>query len=270
MYGESLGVSHRHHRKFSVSHKSPMAGSMPLSPRIPPAAPSSRPTASSIKDFDIIKPISKGAFGSVFLAKKRTTGDYYAIKVLKKVGHDRQEPNHQRQGGAYDPHDAEPVAVRGQALLYVPERRVPVPRDGVFAGWRLRLVVQGARRVVRGVGAPVHRRGGDWAAAPALEGRRASRSQAGQSAHRPKGATSSLRTLVSPRSVCWVVRRARLRWRLLRARRAARLRARVSAPTRTAGRCRARRRRLRPKRGTRRCRRPPGRRRATRRLRSRP
>ncbi|GAC76453.1 NDR and related serine/threonine kinases [Moesziomyces antarcticus T-34] len=84
MYGESLGVSHRHHRKFSVSHKSPMAGSMPLSPRIPPAAPSSRPTASSIKDFDIIKPISKGAFGSVFLAKKRTTGDYYAIKVLKK------------------------------------------------------------------------------------------------------------------------------------------------------------------------------------------
>nr|CDI52366.1 related to serine/threonine protein kinase [Melanopsichium pennsylvanicum 4] len=84
LYGESLGVSHRYHRKLSVSHKSPMAGSMPLSPRIPPAAPSSRPTASSIKDFDIIKPISKGAFGSVFLAKKRTTGDYYAIKVLKK------------------------------------------------------------------------------------------------------------------------------------------------------------------------------------------
>ena len=84
LYAESLGVSHRHNRKFSVSHKSPMVGSMPLSPRIPPAAPSSRPTASSIKDFDIIKPISKGAFGSVFLAKKRTTGDYYAIKVLKK------------------------------------------------------------------------------------------------------------------------------------------------------------------------------------------
>ncbi|GAC96489.1 AGC/NDR protein kinase [Pseudozyma hubeiensis SY62] len=84
LYGESLGVSHRQNRKFSVSHKSPMVGSMPLSPRLPPAAPSSRPTASSIKDFDILKPISKGAFGSVFLAKKRTTGDYYAIKVLKK------------------------------------------------------------------------------------------------------------------------------------------------------------------------------------------
>ncbi|KAI9094685.1 hypothetical protein DFS34DRAFT_239523 [Phlyctochytrium arcticum] len=39
----------------------------------------------SIKDFDIIKPISKGAFGSVYLAKKRLTGDYYAIKVLKKA-----------------------------------------------------------------------------------------------------------------------------------------------------------------------------------------
>ncbi|KAI8136781.1 hypothetical protein BJV82DRAFT_638165 [Fennellomyces sp. T-0311] len=57
-------------------------GKSPLSPLqafIPP-----RPTPPSIKDFDIIKPISKGAFGSVFLAKKRSTGDYYAIKFLKK------------------------------------------------------------------------------------------------------------------------------------------------------------------------------------------
>ncbi|KAN0063369.1 rim15, signal transduction response regulator [Thecaphora frezii] len=81
---ESLGISTRNARKPSISHRSPMAGSMPLSPRLPPTAPSSKPTASSIKDFDILKPISKGAFGSVFLAKKRTTGDYYAIKVLKK------------------------------------------------------------------------------------------------------------------------------------------------------------------------------------------
>ncbi|KAG1114477.1 hypothetical protein G6F42_014174 [Rhizopus arrhizus] len=54
----------------------------PMSPLHAPVA--SRPTFPSIKDFDIIKPISKGAFGSVFLAKKRTTGDYYAIKFLKK------------------------------------------------------------------------------------------------------------------------------------------------------------------------------------------
>ncbi|XP_008802442.1 probable serine/threonine protein kinase IREH1 isoform X2 [Phoenix dactylifera] len=39
----------------------------------------------SIDDFEILKPISRGAFGRVFLAKKRTTGDLFAIKVLKKA-----------------------------------------------------------------------------------------------------------------------------------------------------------------------------------------
>lgn len=39
----------------------------------------------SIDDFVIIKPISRGAFGKVFLARKRTTGDFFAIKVLKKL-----------------------------------------------------------------------------------------------------------------------------------------------------------------------------------------
>ncbi|VAI12568.1 unnamed protein product [Triticum turgidum subsp. durum] len=34
----------------------------------------------SIEDFEIIKPISRGAFGRVFLAKKRVTGDLFAIK----------------------------------------------------------------------------------------------------------------------------------------------------------------------------------------------
>ena len=36
----------------------------------------------SIEDFEIIKPISRGAFGRVFLAKKRVTGDVFAIKVI--------------------------------------------------------------------------------------------------------------------------------------------------------------------------------------------
>ncbi len=58
---------------------------MPLSPRLPSVTPLSRTTPTSIKDFEIIKPISKGAFGSVFLAKKKVTGDYFAIKVLKKA-----------------------------------------------------------------------------------------------------------------------------------------------------------------------------------------
>ncbi|GMF19642.1 unnamed protein product [Phytophthora lilii] len=38
----------------------------------------------SIRDFQIVKPVSKGAFGKVYLARKKTTGDQYAIKVLAK------------------------------------------------------------------------------------------------------------------------------------------------------------------------------------------
>ncbi|ORX83200.1 kinase-like protein, partial [Basidiobolus meristosporus CBS 931.73] len=57
---------------------------MSYSPTLGPSTPGPRPAQISIKDFEIIKPISKGAFGSVFLAKKRTTGEYFAIKVLKK------------------------------------------------------------------------------------------------------------------------------------------------------------------------------------------
>ncbi|KAG4303259.1 hypothetical protein PCK1_000597 [Pneumocystis canis] len=56
----------------------------PLSPKIASVTPTVR-TVPSIKDFEIIKPISKGAFGSVYLSKKKATGDYYAIKVLKKA-----------------------------------------------------------------------------------------------------------------------------------------------------------------------------------------
>lgn len=41
----------------------------------------------SIDDFEIIKPISRGAFGRVFLAKKRTTGDLFAIKVIMFLTH---------------------------------------------------------------------------------------------------------------------------------------------------------------------------------------
>ena len=65
----------------------PSSGSIgqPLSPRLSSSVPLSRTTPTSIKDFEIIKPISKGAFGSVFLARKKATGDYFAIKVLKKA-----------------------------------------------------------------------------------------------------------------------------------------------------------------------------------------
>jgi serine/threonine-protein kinase RIM15 len=78
-----------HHRRPSMIQPiaTPQIGSngQPLSPRLPSTALLSRTTPTSIKDFEIIKPISKGAFGSVFLAKKKITGDYFAIKVLKKA-----------------------------------------------------------------------------------------------------------------------------------------------------------------------------------------
>ncbi|KAG0749168.1 hypothetical protein G6F23_001286 [Rhizopus arrhizus] len=72
-------------RKGSLSQRiQSAAGKSPCSPLPVPIANNSKTTPPSIKDFEIIKPISKGAFGSVFLAKKRITGDYYAIKFLKK------------------------------------------------------------------------------------------------------------------------------------------------------------------------------------------
>ncbi|KAL3837906.1 hypothetical protein ACJIZ3_022497 [Penstemon smallii] len=53
--------------------------------RVSPINPCTTKDRTSIEDFEIIKPISRGAFGRVFLAKKRATGDLFAIKVLKKA-----------------------------------------------------------------------------------------------------------------------------------------------------------------------------------------
>lgn len=38
----------------------------------------------TISDFKIVKTITEGAFGRVFLARKKRTDDLYAIKVLRK------------------------------------------------------------------------------------------------------------------------------------------------------------------------------------------
>ncbi|CAJ0546376.1 Ff.00g098490.m01.CDS01 [Fusarium sp. VM40] len=79
--------SHRHHRRQSSAAISDFVMKPPPSPRLGAnqAPPQQRPTQPSIKDFEIIKPISKGAFGSVYLSKKKSTGEYFAIKVLKKA-----------------------------------------------------------------------------------------------------------------------------------------------------------------------------------------
>jgi len=81
-------ISPSHSSSFSspsdgFAPKSPIP-LVPQSPRMSSGGPSKAGKASSIKDFDIIKPISKGAFGSVYLAKKRTTGDYYATRYSRK------------------------------------------------------------------------------------------------------------------------------------------------------------------------------------------
>lgn len=81
---------HQHHRRQSSAAISSSTGDnikLPPSPRLNgvTAQPLARAVPPSIKDFEVIKPISKGAFGSVYLSKKKSTGDYFAIKVLKKA-----------------------------------------------------------------------------------------------------------------------------------------------------------------------------------------
>ena len=81
-------MSPNHHCRHSSTASSVDVMKPPLSPRPSISSisqPQSRAVAPSIKDFEIIKPISRGAFGSVYLSKKKNTGDYYAIKVLKKA-----------------------------------------------------------------------------------------------------------------------------------------------------------------------------------------
>ncbi len=45
----------------------------------------STPASVSIDDFEIIKPISRGAFGRVYLARKKATGELFAIKVRGRL-----------------------------------------------------------------------------------------------------------------------------------------------------------------------------------------
>ena len=40
--------------------------------------------APSIEDFQVLKRVSSGAYGKVYLCKKHTTGDIYAVKVIRK------------------------------------------------------------------------------------------------------------------------------------------------------------------------------------------
>ena len=78
--------AHRHRRQSSAASSQIDPGKPPVSPRLAALShPQAKAVPTSIKDFEVIKPISRGAFGSVYLAKKKSTGDYFAIKVLKKA-----------------------------------------------------------------------------------------------------------------------------------------------------------------------------------------
>ena len=79
-------AAYRHRRQSSAASSAADFTKPPVSPKLAGLSqPPARAVQTSIKDFEIIKPISKGAFGSVYLSKKKSTGDYFAIKVLRKA-----------------------------------------------------------------------------------------------------------------------------------------------------------------------------------------
>ncbi|KAL6488330.1 hypothetical protein MHYP_G00020710 [Metynnis hypsauchen] len=49
-----------------------------------PAAAVEVPKPPTIDDFEVVKPISRGAFGKVFLARKKSNSKLFAVKVVKK------------------------------------------------------------------------------------------------------------------------------------------------------------------------------------------
>ncbi|KAI5970353.1 RIM15 [Candida margitis] len=74
----SYSLSHGTPSQLSSSISRPPLSPLLVSTQQAPAKPA------GIKDYEIVKPISKGAFGSVFLAKRKLTGEYVAIKCLRK------------------------------------------------------------------------------------------------------------------------------------------------------------------------------------------
>ncbi|KAJ2750853.1 hypothetical protein GGI19_004858, partial [Coemansia pectinata] len=52
--------------------------------RATPESATKVPRMPSTDDFDFVKPISRGAFGRVYLTRKKATKDLYAIKVMRK------------------------------------------------------------------------------------------------------------------------------------------------------------------------------------------
>jgi len=68
-----------------LSLLAPWKSSQPIDLTEPSSQKTGHKHVPKIGDFEILKPISRGAFGRVYLAKKKRTGDLFAIKVLRKA-----------------------------------------------------------------------------------------------------------------------------------------------------------------------------------------
>ncbi|XP_064593915.1 aurora kinase B isoform X1 [Zonotrichia leucophrys gambelii] len=72
----------------------PAAGRVPLEPSVVPASP---PPAHSfsLEDFEVGRPLGKGKFGNVYLARERRSGFLVALKVLFKSQVEKEGVEHQ-------------------------------------------------------------------------------------------------------------------------------------------------------------------------------
>ena len=77
LVAEKLNATAKLNQAMDVIHRTSLT---------PEGVPNLSVGQTTIADFEFVKRISSGAYARVFLAKKKTTGDIYAIKVLPKTG----------------------------------------------------------------------------------------------------------------------------------------------------------------------------------------
>eukprot|EP01135_Chromosphaera_perkinsii_P003648 Nk52_evm27s250 gene=Nk52_evmTU27s250 len=70
---------------FQAMSKATTTGLVPAVAKSAAVEESKEPRLVGIQDFEILKPISRGAFGKVYLAKRKNSEDLFAIKVIKKA-----------------------------------------------------------------------------------------------------------------------------------------------------------------------------------------